>query len=231
MTNLCKSKLLVLILMILPLVLSCAEMKTWISPKSAVKTPAPARNSSQTTRRTSGQADNAAKKPSAPITDSSRTSIQASAQAAYQANEHIKAGECQKAIDVYNVEHRKHPNDQSLVRAYVKIIENIKSTADKALDKKDFATAGRNYDILLKNYAYFKGFDKKLSFSGTHLDEKLCYCRKALFKQGFQEYRKGNLSDAIALWQDLYAIDPQNADIEKLLRTAKLQQKNLRGKE
>lgn len=113
----------------------------------------------------------------------------------------------------------------------MKSIENIKSAADKAFDKEDFASAGMNYYILLKNYSHFKGFGKKLSFNSTHLNEKLNYCKKALFKQGFQEYRKGNLSEAIALWEDLLAIDPQNTDIKESLRTAKLQQENLQKKE
>jgi tetratricopeptide (TPR) repeat protein len=143
----------------------------------------------------------------------------------------MEAGEFQKAMDEYNVEVQKHPHDLSLAREYVKSIENIASAADKALDKEDFASAGRNYDVLLKNYAHFKGFDKELSFNSTHLNEKLCYCKKAIFKQGFQEYRKGNLSEAIALWQDLLVIDPQNTDIKKALRTATLQQKNLQEKE
>ena len=206
MTNLSKSKILVLILMLLPIVQSCAEMKSRISPKSSFKT-------------------------SALVKDSSQTSIQISAQAVILAKEYIKAGECQKGIDVYNVEYRKYPHDEALVREYVNSIENIKSAADKALDKEDFASAGRKYDVLLKNYAHFKGFDKELSFNSTHLNEKLYYCKKALFKQGFQEYRKDNLSRAIELWQDLFAIDPQNADIKELLRTAKLQKKNLQEKE
>jgi len=206
MINIRKSKLLVLILMILPIVQSCAEMKSRISPKSSVKT-------------------------SAPVKDSSQTSIQASAQAANLAKEHMDACEYQKAIDVYNVDYLKHPNDQALVREYVKSIENIKSAADKALDKEDFASAGRKYDVLLKNYSNFKEFNKKLSFNSTHLNEKLYYCKKALFKQGFREYRKDNLSKAIALWQDLFVIDPQNADVKELLRTAKLQQKTLQEKE
>ena len=206
MTNHRKSKLLVLILMLLPIVQSCAEMNSRISPKSSVKA-------------------------SAPVKDSSQKSNHTSAQAANLVKEHIKAGGWQKAIDVYNVEYRKHPHDQALVREYVKSIENIKSAADKALEKEDFASAGRKYDVLLKNYAHFKGFDRKLSFNSTHLNEKLYYCKQGLFKQGFQEYRKDNLSGAIALWQDLFAMDPQNADIKKLLRTAKLQQKNLQEKE
>jgi len=206
MINIHKSKLLVLLLMLLPIVQSCAEMKSRISPKSSAKT-------------------------SAPVKDSLQTSIQASAQAANLAKEYIDACEYQKAIDVYNVDYRKHPNDQALVREYVKSIENIKSAGDKALDKEDFASAGRKYDVLLKNYSNFDGFNKKLSFNSTHLNEKLSYCKKALLKQGFQAYRKDNLLEAIALWQDLFVIDPQNADVKELLRTAKLQQKTLQEKE
>jgi len=206
MTNLRGSILLVFIGMLLPIVMSCAEMKSWISPKSSVQT-------------------------SAPVKDSSQISIQVSAQAVNPAKEHMEAGEYQKAIDVYNVEYQKHPHDLSLAREYVKSIKNIASTADKALDEKDFASAGRNYDVLLKNYAHFKGFDKELSFNSIYLNEKLSYCKKAIFKQGFKEYRKGNLSEAIAVWQDLLAIDPQNTDIKKALRTATLQQKNLQENE
>ncbi len=206
MTNLRRLKLLVFISMLLPIVMSCAEMKSWISPKFSVQT-------------------------SAPVKDSSQTSSQKPAQAAKPAQKHIETGEYQKAIDVYNVEYQKHPHDLSLAREYVKSIENIASAADKAFDKKDFASAGRNYDILLKNYAHFKGFEKKLSFNTIDLNEKLSYCKKAIFKRGFQEYRKGNLSEAIELWEDLLVIDPQNTDIKKALRTAKLQQKNLQENE
>lgn len=206
MINLRRLILLAFIGMLLPIVMSCAEMKTWISPTSSVQT-------------------------SAPVKDFSQTSSQTSAQAANPAKKHMEAGEFQKAIDEYNVEYQKHPHDLSLAREYVKSIENIASAADKALDKENFASAGRNYDVLLKNYAHFKGFDKELSFNSIYLNEKLSYCKKAMFKQGFQEYRKGNLSEAIALWQDLLVIDPQNTDIKKALKTATLQQKNLREKE
>lgn len=206
MTNLRESILLIFIGMLLPIVMSCAEMKSRISPKGSVQT-------------------------SAPVKDFPQTSSQTPAQAANLAKKHMEAGEYQKAIDVYNVEVQKHPHDLSLAREYVKSIENIASAADKALDKKDFASAGRNYDVLLKNYAHFKGFDKELSFNSIYLNEKLSYCKKAIFKQGFQEYRKGNLGEAIALWQHLLVIDPQNTDIKKALRTATLQQKNLQEKE
>ncbi len=236
MTNLRGSILLVFIGMLLPIVMSCAEMKSWILPKSSVQTSVPVKDTSQTSSRTSSrQAANLAKKhpakTSAPAKHFFQTSSQTPAQAPNLAKKHMEAGEYQKAIDIYNVEYQKHPHDLSLARAYVKSIENIASSAGKALDKKEFASAGRNYDVLLKNYAHFKRFDKELSFNSIYLNEKLSYCKKAIFKQGFQEYRKGNLSEAIELWQNLLVIDPQNKDIKKALRTATLQQKNLQEKE
>ena len=143
------------------------------------------------------------------------------------AKQFMDEGEYQKAIDAYNVEYLKQPQDQALVKEYVKSLGDIKSAADKALEEEDFASAGKNYNVLLKNYSRFKNFDKRLSFNRTYLNKKFSHCKQSLSKQGFQEYRKGNLSAAIALWQNLLAIDPHNTEIKEALRIATLQQKNL----
>jgi anti-sigma28 factor (negative regulator of flagellin synthesis) len=152
-------------------------MKNWISPRTSVNKSASVEHASQTSSQASAKTANKAKKhsvnKSVSVKHTSQTSSQASAKVANLAKKHVEEGEYQKAIDVYNVENRKHPLDQALVREYVKSIENIKSAADKALDNEDFASAGRNYNVLLKNYPHFKGFDNKLSFNSTHLNEKL----------------------------------------------------------
>ncbi|SPD76073.1 conserved exported hypothetical protein [uncultured Desulfobacterium sp.] len=235
MTNFRMSILLVLILMLSLIIQSCAGVKTWILPKRSINTSAPVTPTSNKSTQASAKTANPTKKDSFkkshPVKPTSQKSNQASANAANLAKKHMEAGEYQKAIDVYNVECRKHPHDQSLLREYVQAIEDIKLVADKALDKEQFVSAGRNYNLLLKNYPHFNGFDKDLSFKSIHLNEKLCYCKKAISKQGFQEYRKGNLNMAIVLWEDLLAIDPHNTDIKASLRTAKLQQKNLEEKE
>lgn len=150
-----------------------------------------------------------------------------SAKTTTHAKQLISAGEFQKAIDTYNVEYRRNPQDQALLKEYVISIEDIKSTADKASDRDDFASAGKKYYVLQKNYPRFKGFEKRLSFNSSHLNAKLAYCKQSLSKQGYQEYRKGNLNGAIVLWQGLLAIDPHNTEIKDAVRIAKLQQKNL----
>ena len=144
--------------------------------------------------------------------------------------QHMEAGEYQKALEEYGVRYRKHPGDQALTKQYVKSVEEMKAAADKACDEKEYATAGRIYDLLLKRYAQFKNFAHMLTFNKAYLDQKLSLCKKSLSVMGFQEYRKGNLNEAITMWRGLLMIDPHNEDIRKALNTATEQQKNLQTK-
>jgi tetratricopeptide (TPR) repeat protein len=145
-----------------------------------------------------------------------------------QARQYVTKGEYQKAIDFYNAEYKRHPQDRELVKEYVKSLEEIKTAANRALGREDFANAGKTYYVLLKNYPDFKDFADLLSFDRAQLNSRLTNCKTVLYNKGFQEYREGNLRESIALWQDYLAIDPDNTDIKKALNTAKTQQKNLR---
>jgi len=72
---------------------------------------------------------------------------------------------------------------------------------------------------------FSSSFAGMLSFNKAKLNKKLTDCKTVLSKKGFQEYREGNLNEAIALWQGYLAVDPHNADIRKAVNTATLQQK------
>jgi tetratricopeptide (TPR) repeat protein len=152
---------------------------------------------------------------------------QVSNQTLSQAQQHVRAGEYQKTIDLYKTEYKENPQDPALVKEYVKNLEEINTAADRASGREDFASAGKTYSILLKNYPDFKRFAGMLSFDSAVLNSNLTNCKTALSKKGFQAYREGNLSKAISLWQDYLEIDPNNTAIRKTLNTAKIQQKNL----
>ena len=133
----------------------------------------------------------------------------------------------QKTVDDYKAEYARDPKNKELVKEYVKTLEEMKLNADRALEREDFSSAGVSYKFLHKNFGDFKGFAHMLSFDMAKLSTKIMICRDGLSKRGFQEYRQGNLSKAIVLWQDYLTIDPFSADIKKALTTAKLQQKNI----
>ena len=143
----------------------------------------------------------------------------------------MEAGEYQKAIGIYSDQHRKQRDDLSLMKVYAESLNAIKSIADSTLYKGDVVSASRLYNILLNNYAEINGFEHMLSFNDTDLNTKLIYCKKTLCRQGFEEYREGNLNKAIVLWQGLLVIDPDNTDIKGAVRTATQQEKNLQEKD
>jgi len=142
----------------------------------------------------------------------------------------VEKGDYQRALDEYRASHRRRPRDQALTVEYAKSVEDMKSAADKAYEKEEYPTAGRTYDLLLKRHGEFKDFVQTLTFDRTYLNQRLSLCKKSLSARGFQEYRKGNLSEAILLWQGLLTLDPNNEDIKKAMITATEQQRNLQTK-
>jgi tetratricopeptide (TPR) repeat protein len=159
------------------------------------------------------------------------TPQQASVQEPVQIKKPQSAGDYQKTIDAYRTEHAKHPHDQSITKDYVRNLDEMQAAADHEYEKENYASACKTYNILNKNYSAFKSFAHMLSFNKTKLNKKLNDCKTVLSKKGFQEYREGNLNEAIVLWQGYLIIDPNNPDIRKAVNTATLQQKNLQKKQ
>ena len=153
--------------------------------------------------------------------------VRGSSRAIDLARQQIDTGHYQNAIDIYMTEYKSRPKDEVLVREYVNGLKDIMAVGEKALNQNNLVLAGRVYYLLHKKYPYFKNFAKKLSFNRTQLHTKLSDCRKSLSAQGFQEYRQGNLTKAITIWENLLIIDPGNAEIKGAVKTAKLQQKTL----
>lgn len=204
MNNIMKAVLLVCITAFLLGLQSCAVMDIPASPESPVQAPAPAGPAPQVPDR---------------------------AQAVEQARIHAEAGEYRKAINLYGESYRSQPHDQALAEEFAHCLEGIRSIADQGLEKEDFAAAGELYYTLQLDYRKFADLEQTLSFDDAYLGTKLDFCRHTLTRQGFEEYRQGNLEKAITLWQGLLAIDPQNNDMKEAVRTAIQQKKNLEKKD
>ncbi len=122
------------------------------------------------------------------------------------------------------------PGDADIMTAYVKTVRDIKAAGDKAREEKDFGSAGRIHSLLLRNYQTFKGLRPQVGFSRDELEDSISACRTALRNRGLAEYRKGNLTEAIAVWKSLLAFDPDNVEIRKAVETAKSQADKIKKK-
>ncbi len=136
------------------------------------------------------------------------------------------------ALAVFQDAARQYPGDTAVKTMYAKGVGEIRAIGAKALAAKDYATAGKVNGLLLKNLASFGGLGAAAERGPSDrkaLEETLRICATGLTNNGLAEYRKGNLEKAIAVWSDLLAFDPENAEIKKALDTAKAQLGQLKG--
>ena len=144
-----------------------------------------------------------------------------------QAHLHLTAGDFQKTIEIYKEIYQQNPKDSMVRRNYSKALEVIKKNADQAFERKDFALAGRVYEILWRNYSHFTDMNPSLSWGIEFLNNRMQNCKTFLYEKALDQYRSGNLSDATAIWKSILALDPENAEIKKAVDTATIQLRNL----
>jgi len=145
-----------------------------------------------------------------------------------QARSCLKSGDVQKGIDIYKGLIQQYPRDTMVRYSYERLLESIKDQADLDFQRKDFASAGRTYRILLKNYSSLSHFEPVLSYNSRLLNTGVETCRRILFEDGLEQYRSGNLSQAISVWESILTFDPGNLEVKKALSRAIRQVRNLK---
>jgi tetratricopeptide (TPR) repeat protein len=148
-------------------------------------------------------------------------------QAEKQAQSFLKSGDVQKGIDIYRSLTQQYPQDTTVRNGYVSLLESIKGQADLDFKRKDLANAGRTYRILLKNYSSFSHLERFLSYNAGLLDTGIETCRKILFEDGLEQYRSGNVSQAISIWRNILTFDSENLEVKKAMDKAIRQVRNL----
>jgi tetratricopeptide (TPR) repeat protein len=144
-----------------------------------------------------------------------------------QVSSHLRVEEFPKAIVIYREVYQKYPQDPTVRSGYIKTLESIKSGGDKAFERSDFALAGRVYRILLNNFSSVSRLNGSFSFNREGLTARIRDCKKILFEKGLEQYRSGNLDQAISIWKSILVFDPESHEIKKVVDMATLQLRNL----
>lgn len=147
-----------------------------------------------------------------------------------ESEQYVVQGDYKSAMDVYADAGRKYPEHPALSLNYHKTIEDIHHAADEAFTREDFASSGRAYFVLLKNYPHYQELIPELSFDRGFLHARSEDCSSHLSQGALADYRKGNIAKAISIWKSILAFDPNNSGIAKAIETATIQLKNLQHK-
>ncbi len=144
-----------------------------------------------------------------------------------QVPSYLKAGEYQRAVDICTEICQKCPQDPAVRSSYVRTLESIKSNGDRAFDEGDFALAGVVYEILLKHVSSMTHLNGSCPFDKDGLTARIKTCKKTLFENGLEQYRSGNLNQAITIWKGILTFDPGDQEIKGVVDKATLQLENL----
>ena len=122
--------------------------------------------------------------------------------AAGQAQMELEAGKFQRAIDIYEELHQKYPQDPAVQSGYIRTLESIRNSGDRAFEKKDFKMAEDIYEILAKNWSRFADLGPSLSFNRSYLEKKAKTSTCLLVRGQVSSYLKaGDFQRAIDLWK------------------------------
>jgi tetratricopeptide (TPR) repeat protein len=148
-----------------------------------------------------------------------------------RARQSLAEGDYLRAFDGFKVLPPEVLRDPAQSAGLRRIMEETRRLADKALARKDFVAAGKGYAALSREYPLARQAGLSLTFSLNDAQEGLKSCRAQLTREGLDQYRKGNLAEAIAIWQGLLQFDPENVEILKAMDTATEQLKKLQKKQ
>jgi len=134
-------------------------------------------------------------------------------QAAIESRKSLAAGDFQKALDSFKEATKKNPRSKELTENYIRTVEEIKRTADRALGQRDFVRASNIYRVLLNNSAGFGGFAARLTFNKPFLETGLKNCRIGIVDgQAQEDLKMGDFAKVLETHQAALKEYPGDAE-------------------
>jgi tetratricopeptide (TPR) repeat protein len=131
----------------------------------------------------------------------------------YRSQQYLRAGDFQKAIDTCQAMCEAYPDSQTVLDNYIKTLQEIKASADRFFETKDFVSAIRIYSLLSRNFPRFQKFEKSLPFTKELLDTRLRNSRNGISeRQARQAFEAGDSDNAIEVYAIRHLENPNDAD-------------------
>lgn len=131
----------------------------------------------------------------------------------FRSQQYLHAGDFQKAIDTCQATAEAYPDAQTVLDNYIKTLQEIKASADRFFETKDFVSAIRIYSLLSRNFPRFQKFEKSLPFTKGLLEAQLRNSRNGISeRQARQAFEFGDSDKAIEIYNIRHLENPDDAD-------------------
>jgi len=140
-----------------------------------------------------------------------------------EAEQALKAKQYEKALSLLASSVNEYPDDVTLSELLNQTLTEIKTVANKARETNDYGTAGRLYSLLKTSWRPQKNQLAVNNLNIEEIEKAIKECSRNLTNLGLIEYRKGNLKEALAVWEQILVFEPDNEEIKKAIQTARAQ--------
>ncbi len=143
---------------------------------------------------------------------------------------HYSQGNLQKAIEGYSKALEKHPDEPIVVENYSQVLEEIRQSADEASQSEDYLLAEQRYSLLLRNFARYETFKRRLSFDLEYLGHRIKECLVARSQVQTQDaIDTGEYENTIEVYKGAIDAYPEENSLRKNFIEA-INQLHKRGK-
>jgi tetratricopeptide (TPR) repeat protein len=126
----------------------------------------------------------------------------------------IEAGRFQRAIDLCREIYKSNPQDPAVRSGYVRTLESMKATGDRAFERNHYETAGNIYETLAKNWPHFADLSPSLSFNRNYLEKRAKASRCRVIEGQISSYVKaGEFQKAIDMSKEIYQKYPRDSAV------------------
>jgi len=139
----------------------------------------------------------------------------------------IEAGEFLTALHRLDLKDRQFNDAPELAELYRRAVNAAIRQGQSRLAADKPGKAGLLFRAALTNYPQGARLADEIILTPGQLESKIAICAKKLMEQGLTVYRKGQLHQAIEVWQKILAFAPHHEASQNAIRTAHIQLNNL----
>lgn len=114
---------------------------------------------------------------------------------------------------------------------YISAINELLVQGEKKMIKLDYENSGKIFNFVMQNYPNDNLTRKKIIYTEEKINEYLYLCSEKIMEMGLSEYRKGNLWNAVSIWEKILIFNPRYVEANNAIETTKKQMNNIRSLE
>lgn len=140
----------------------------------------------------------------------------------------IQKHDYENALRLAISEKAKQKSDTTFDDLFIRALDGLAGQGKALYEQADYFNAGVTFHKVADYMSAYHLSNPETAFAQEEAHAFIKECSMKLQKEGINEYRKGNLGNAIYIWEDILKFDAGNTEVEKAIKTARIQLQNLK---